>query len=230
MSILPISSRRRFVAQLGRIASLSALSSIAMPHGADAAEPQAADEGAPGDWDFSWVSRLSGATDRGVFDWNEMETPPEATPIDYAARYLDGCESAYGSTAAARAVLVIRASAIPAALNDAAWGRYAIGATYQITDPVTRQPAARNPFWSDASHGASAPPNLQELVGRGVIVLACNVALTHMASRLARAYGQTPAEVHQALIGALVPNGFAVPSGIFGLVRAQNAGCGLVRV
>jgi intracellular sulfur oxidation DsrE/DsrF family protein len=232
VSIVPTSSRRGFVAQLGRIASLGVLSSLVATRTAHA-EPRIDDAIAPGDWDLSWLNRLSGATDRGVFDWSAIDTPlaspPESTPLDYAARYLDGCEAAYGSASAARAVVVIRHIATPAALNDAAWSRYAVGEVFKIIDPDTQKPAVRNPFWSSSAHGPDAPPTLQELVGRGVIVLVCNLALTNRAAQIARARGEDPAALHEALLGALVPNAFVVPSGVWGLVRAQNAGCGIMR-
>jgi len=227
-------SRRRFVTQLGRIASLTALGSIISARSIAAAEPDAPkvpetpDTPAPGDWDLSWVDRLKGATNRGVFDWSTMETPPDAAALDRAARYLDGCVDAYGDASSARAVIVIRHLATPAALSDAAWSRYGIGAVEKVTDPATGQPAARNPFWSSASAGADESPTLHDLVQRGAIILACNVALTHLASRVARQRGEDPASVQHAFRASLVPTAIAVPSGIFGLVRAQNAGCGLI--
>lgn len=241
MSIEPVPpSRRRFVTQLGRIASIAAVGSVVSSRVAGATETSRSDrhaaedhtpeDHAPGDFDLSWVSKLDGTVNRGVFDWSKIEPPPESTPLDYAARYLDGCAAAYGDAAPARAVIVIRHEAIPAALDDAAWKRYDLGAANEVTDPVTHRPATRNPFWSGDSHDADAPPTLQQLVGRGAIVLACNLALKHTAERLARAHGESPDAVHRALVGSLVPNAFTVPSGIWGLVRAQNAGCGLIRV
>lgn len=229
MSIDPAPpSRRSFVAQVGRIASLTALGSIVSARGVAAEEPDAPDVRAPGDWDLSWVDRLSGATNRGVFDWSTLETPPEAAALDRAARYLDGCVDAYGDASSARAVIVIRHLATSAALSDAAWNKYGIGAVEKVTDPMTGQPAMRNPFWSSTSTGADQSPTLHDLVQRGAIILACNVALTHLASRVARQRGEDPASVQRAFRASLIPTAIAVPSGIFGLVRAQNAGCGLV--
>lgn len=230
-------SRRRFVTQLGRIASLTALGTVISARRGDALEPtapdapdapDASDARAPGDWDLSWVDRLSGVTNRGVFDWSTKDTPPEADALDRAARYLDGCADAYGDASSARAVIVIRHLATPAALSDAAWSRYGIGAIEKVTDPATGQAATRNPFWTSTSTGVDDSPTLHDLVQRGAIILACNVALTHLASRVARQRGEDPASVHHAFRASLVPTAIAVPSGIFGLVRAQNAGCGLV--
>lgn len=226
-------SRRSFVAQLGRIASLTALGSVASARSVAAAEPDAlnalvTNDAAPGDWDLSWVERLSGVTNRGVFDWSTIATPPDADALDRAARYLDGCADAYGNATSAGAVIVIRHLAIPAALTDAAWSRYEIGSAEKVIDPTTRQPAVRNPYWSAASTGDDEPPTLHDLVQRGAIILVCNVALTHLASRVARQRGEDPATVQRAFRTSLIPTAIPVPSGIFGLVRAQNAGCGLI--
>lgn len=228
-------SRRRFVTQLGRIASLTALGSIVSARSIAAAEPDAPaapaapDTPAPGDWDLSWVDRLKGATNRGVFDWSTIETPPDAAALDRAARYLDGCVDAYGDASSARAVIVIRHLATPAALTDAAWSRYEMGTVQKVTDPTTHQPAVRNPYWSATSTGGDDDPQtLHDLVQRGAIILVCNVALTHLASRVARQRGEDPATVQHDFRASLIPTAIVVPSGIFGLVRAQNAGCGLV--
>jgi len=64
---------------------------------------------------------------------------------------------------------------------------------------------------------------LEELVQRGSIILVCDFAMGFLSSRLAPKVGLTADQVHQDLRRSLVPNAFAVPSGIFGLARAQNA-------
>ena len=55
-------------------------------------------------------------------------------------------------------------------------------------------------------------------------------ALCALRDQCLRTPGVAKAAVHDQLLGAFVPGAYAVPSGIFSLVRAQNAGCGLVRV
>jgi hypothetical protein len=186
-----------------------------------------------GDWDLSWIDRLSTATDRAVFDWPSLGDPADPIVLEIAERYLDNCEAAYGrSMYQARVVLNIRTQAVPAALSDAAWERYALGAEYAVKDPSTQQPATRNPFW----HRAPSPvvgvtlPTLADMIQRGAIVLVCDFALGNLAKRLAAKAGGDTDDVHRSLRGAFVPSAFAVPSGIFGLARAQNSGCALVRM
>jgi hypothetical protein len=228
------SSRREFVAKAGRLASTVSLTTLMTPATAFAiAGGGSRLSTPPGEWDLSWLARLATATDRAVFDWPTLGDSADPIVLEIAARYLDNCETAYGSQKYdARVVLNIRTQAVSAALNDATWDRHALGAEYKVNDPVTGKLAVRNPFWHrapDPLPGISLP-TLGDLVGRGAIVLVCDFALEHLAKRLGDKAGRPSAQVHQELRDGFIPGAFAVPSGIFGLAKAQNAGCAFVRM
>ena len=230
------SSRRDFVLDVGRLASVAAVTACVTPRAAQASALPAAAPRSGGDWDLSWLDRLAGATDRAVFDWPDVGDPSDPTVLEIAERYLDGCAAVYGSRRYdARVVLNIRHRAVPAALTDAAWERFALGAEYDVKDPATGKPAVRNPFWRHAARSAAAAPEpyvlptIEALLQRGAIVLVCDFALGHLASRLAAKANRSADDVHRELRGAFVPGAYAVPSGIFGLARAQNAGCAYMR-
>ena len=228
------SSRRDFVADVGRLASAVALTGCMTSRPAQALVlrgPRPVASAA--DWDLSWLDRLTTATDRAVFDWPGIGDPTDPIVMEIAARYLDNCEAVYRpNRREVRVVLNVRTQGVPAALTDAAWERHALGVEYTVKDTATQQPAVRNPFWRRAPGPITAetPPTLEELVQRGAIVLVCDFALGHLAKRLAGKTGRDADEVHRELRGAFVPGSFAVPSGIFGLARSQNAGCALVRM
>lgn len=228
------SSRRDFVLGAGRLASAAALAPFVNPHRAEAfAQSSIRPLTSADDWDLSWLDRLANATDRAVFDWPSLGDPDDSIVLAIAARYLDNCASAYGTHRyEARVVLNIRTQAVPVALRDAAWERYALGAEYSLNDPITKRPAIRNPFWHRAAEASSAmvSPTLEDLVRRGAIVLVCDFALGHLAKRLATKASRDADAVHRELRAAFVPGAFAVPSGIFGLARAQNSGCAFVRM
>jgi hypothetical protein len=228
------SSRREFVAKAGRLASAVSLTTLLTPAAAYATPATFSPvSSSPGQWDLSWLSRLATATDRAVFDWPSLGDPADPLVLEIAARYLDNCETAYAPQKyEARAVLNIRTQAVSAALDDATWDRHALGAEYNVNDPVTHKAAVRNPFWHRAPDPLPgiALPTLPDLLGRGAIVLVCDFALGHLAKRLADKTGRQSAEVHQELRNGFVPGAFAVPSGIFGLAKAQNAGCAFVRM
>ncbi|HET9012006.1 MAG TPA: hypothetical protein VFN38_09350 [Gemmatimonadaceae bacterium] len=229
-------SRRDFVLDVGRLATAVAVTASVTPHTAQASVRSASVPRSAGDWDLSWIDRLAGATDRAVFDWPDVGDPSDPTVLEIAERYLDGCTAVYGSRRhETRVILNIRHRAVPAALDDAAWERFALGAEYGVKDPASGKPAVRNPFWRHAASAvAAAPepyvlPTIEALLQRGAIVLVCDFALSHLASRLASRANRSADDVHRELRGAFVPGSYAVPSGIFGLARAQNAGCAYMR-
>ena len=93
---------------------------------------------------------------------------------------------------------------------------------------MTSAPATRNPFLTLAAGANPAEGAVADLIGRRAIVLVCDFAMGHLANRLATKTSADPVATHRTLREGVVPGVFAVPSGIFGLVRAQNAGCGFV--
>lgn len=226
-------SRRELVIKAGRVVSALSLTALLTPDAAFADGNRSSSGTPSGDWDLSWVTTLANATDRAVFDWPSLGDPADPQVVYFAERYLDNCKAAYeGTKYDARAVLNIRTQAIPAALNDATWERFALGKEYNVNDPVTRKEALTNPFWHRAPDPAPGIvlPTLGELLDRGAIILVCDFALGRLADRLARKANRDAAQVHAELRRGFVPGAFAVPSGIFGLAKAQNAGCAYIRM
>jgi hypothetical protein len=227
------SSRREFVVNAGRFASAVSLTALTPVESLAAPDIRASPSTTESDWDLSWLSTLATATDRAVFDWPSLGDPVDPQVMYFAERYLDNCEAVYaGRKYDARVVLNIRTQAVAAALNDATWERYPLGVDYKTNDPVTQKPAVRNPFWHrapDPSPGVVLP-TLADLLRRGALILVCDFALMHLAERLATKANRQPEEMHQELRNGFIPGAFAVPSGIFGLAKAQNAGCAFVRL
>jgi hypothetical protein len=162
-----------------------------------------------------------------------MGDPADPIILQLAERFLDNCAAVYrAGTYDARAVLNIRTQAVSAALTDATWERFALGAEYAVKDHATQQPATRNPFWHRAPDPAPGirMPTLGDLMGRGAIVLVCDFALGHLARRLSTKAGRPQADVYRELRAGFVAGAYAVPSGIYGLARAQNGGCAYIRV
>ena len=227
-------SRREFLMDVGRLASTIALAGCVPPSVATSASR--APDGSSivsAEWDLSWIDTLRSATDRAVFDWPSLGDPADPIVLEIAERYLDNCRSAYrAQTYEARVVLNIRTQAIPAAMTDALWERYSLGTEYNTKDPATKQPAIRNPFWHRAPSPAEGVtlPTVADLIDRGAIVLVCDFALGHLANRLAPKTGRRSDAVHEDLRKGLVHGAHAVPSGIFGLARAQNSGCAYIRM
>src|SRR6478672_968821 len=136
-------SRRRFLTDVGRLASTAALVGCARPVVTTSAiTAQNNSTASSADWDLRWIDTLRSATDRAVFDWPSLGDPADPIVLEIAERYLDNCRSAYrAGTFEARAVLNIRTQAIGAAMTDGVWEQYSLGTEYNAKDPTTQQPA-----------------------------------------------------------------------------------------
>jgi len=210
------SDRRIFLGQLGALAAGLTV---------DADELQALSPRHAGPWDTSWLAKLASAQHRVVFNTSEIN---EGNVLSYVNSFLDDFHTVHGTTDdQTRAVIVFRRLGTPMALNDALWERYAIGEDQKIKDPNTKAPATRNVYWKprDGATGWEAQYAIEPLQRRGLISLVCNVALSNFANATARKYQRDPEAVKAEWRENLIPGAILVPSGIYALIRAQNAGC-----
>ncbi|WP_310569059.1 twin-arginine translocation signal domain-containing protein [Gemmatimonas sp.] len=177
-------------------------------------------------WDLSWVQPVRRAEDKAVIDTAGIS---DGFALQIAARYLDNCDAVYGrGKHQARVVLNIRTRAIPLAMSDALWARFNLGADYSVKDPLTGESATRNPFLARAANAPAYEVSIQDLQARGAIVLVCDFAMGHLATRLATKLGITADAVHTELLAGLISGATPMPSGMFGLAKAQNAGCAFI--
>ena len=211
-----MSKRRAFLGQLGTIAAGLTVAPD---------ELRAASARGSGPWDTSWLDRVAAAQYRVVFNTSEVNG---GNVLSYVASFLDDFHAVHGTTdAQTRPVIVFRRMGTPMALNDLLWERYALGEDLKITDPKTHVVATRNVFWRapEGSTGWEAEYAIEPLQRRGLISLVCNVALSNWAASMARRYSRDPEALKAEARENLVPGAILVPSGIYALIRAQNAGC-----
>ncbi len=212
--------RRNFLAQLGAAAATLTF---------DADEMRAA-RATPsgGPWDTSWLDRLATAKYRVVFNGSDIA---DGAAMSFATEFFDHYHEAHGTTdAETRPVIVFRRLGTVMALNDAMWQRYAVGESRKVTDSATRAPAVRNVFWR-AAPGApadAATEKIETLQRRGLICLVCNIALNNVGAGFAERAKRDVEEVRAEIKANLVPGAIIVPSGIYALIRAQNAGCAIM--
>jgi hypothetical protein len=208
--------RREFLGQLTAVAAAMSL---------DVGELHAASKAVDSKWDTSWLDELAKAKYRVVFNASDIA---DGAAMSYTAEFLDQYHEVHDTADKdTRAVIVYRRLGTVMALNDAMWDKYAVGEARKVNDSSTHAPARRNVFWR-AAPGASpdaAAEKIETLRSRGTIALVCNIALGNVAAGFAeKAKGDV--EAVQAEVRAnLIPGAIIVPSGIFGLIRAQNAGC-----
>ena len=214
-----MTDRRAF---LGGLSAMTA-ALVADPDELQALSAREARDGAA--WDTTWLKRLASAQYRVVFNTSEIS---DGNVLSYVASFLDDFQAVHGTTdAQTRPVIVFRRLGTPMALNDALWERYAIGEDQKIRDPNTKEMATRNVFWKarDGATGWEAALALEPLQRRGLISLVCDVALGNWARATARRLQRDADALKAEARENLVPGAILVPSGIYALIRAQNAGC-----
>ena len=235
--------RREFLGQLATaavtLAGAAACAPAAMSHAAAAPTPATGGAtmaapsptsaaAAPRKWDDAWATRLT-AKHRAVFDAPEVA---DGMALFNAYVYMRSFGEVYGAAdGEIQAVLVARHRAVPLMLGDAMWERYELGKAVRLRDEKTGKWARRNPFAVSDPADTNAMPGLSlaALHERGALLLVCNLALGNLAGRLAAKTKQDAASVRAELRGALLPGVEIVPSGVFAVMRAQEAGCNYMR-
>jgi intracellular sulfur oxidation DsrE/DsrF family protein len=107
-------------------------------------------------------------------------------------------------------------------MGDALWAKYPIGDMFKIKDGDAS--AKRNPYATIT--GLPIPGlGIAELLKSGVLVGACDVALTIYSSGAAKTMNLDPAVVKKEWIAGLLPGVQVVPSGVLGVAHAQELGC-----
>lgn len=223
--------RREFIGQLATAAVALAGTACATAGGAVQSAP--APVPAPPaprvavKWDDAWTRRISG-THKAVFDAPEIA---DGTIIGNAVVWMKGYKDVYGLLDdEMSAVLVIRHGAIAMAMDDAYWEKYDLGKANKVKDPATKKWARRNPFWKpDPSDPGNAPFTLEALNGRGAILLGCNLAAMGMAAELGEKLKRPVEEMRAEVKAHLIPGLTLAPNGVFGVMRAQEAGCTYIR-
>jgi hypothetical protein len=201
--------RRNFFRLAGAtVLGLSGLASSAS--GAQAATPV---DGGP-----NWPGKLKGRH-RQVVDAYETNS---GFPLAFAYTFL----LPYKAPGAATAVVVLRHGAFPIALNNAMWAKYKLGEAMKIDDPETNAPAVKNPFLNPKPGVLPVDDMaLDRLLGGGTVFGACNVALVVLSKKFAGNAGVTADQAAKEWAANMVPGITLIPSGTWGVNRAQEAGC-----
>lgn len=177
------------------------------------------------DFDMTWVERVQGSH-RAVFDSPGIS---EGAALFRATIWKRQYKNVYGTDPAdMTAVLVLRHEAIVLAMDDAFWAEFEIGKENKLKDADGKKWAKSNPILSVP---ADTPPQwadftLAKFQQNGGIVLACNVAFGDVVGRYKeKGKLSTNEEARKVALTHLAPGVILQPSGVFGALRAQEAGC-----
>lgn len=221
------STRRDFVSQV--TAGAVGVSGLMAWTGSLAELEAAAAQGDP-TWNVTWPDALTGRH-KGVFDCVDTES---GLGVWRAGAWASQVTEVLKATPADLSpVIVLRHDAIALAMSQAFWDKYPVNADKKITHPMTEAPTTKNPVLLDEKDGIPAPFNMMSLtkqLSRGVTVLACNLALRSMVELVKTTDKVDDVEARKRAVAGLIPGVILQPSGVFGAVRAQQAGCAYVRV
>jgi hypothetical protein len=214
--------RRNFLGKIAAGAATLAALSVPFP---SAATPLAAmaptDLAGPDDW----FAQLKGKH-RMVLD---VPRPNELMPFAWPRVFLLTNAATGTPEKETNVVVVLRHEGIPYAFENRIWEKYKLGEVFKITDPKTKAPAIRNPFWKPMTGDYAIPGignvdiGIDQLQSSGVLFCACDMAMTVYSAALAN--GADPATVKKEWVSGLLPGVQPMPSGIWAIGRAQEHGC-----
>jgi hypothetical protein len=165
----------------------------------------------------NWPPKLR-ARHRQVVDAIEVNS---GFPLAFAYSFV-----APNAPGTATAVVVLRHMALTLAMNNAIWEKYKIGETFKLFDPETKALATKNPFLHPKP-GVLATDEMaiDRLLLKGTVFGACNMALMFLSKRLAASAGVSADDAVKEWSANVIPGITLIPSGTWGVNRAQEAGC-----
>ena len=169
-----------------------------------------------------WPGTLKGRH-RQVVD---AYAPNDGFPLAFAYTFVAANGPASAGLVPATAVLVLRHTATPLALDHTMWQKYKIGQSFSILDPETKAPAVKNPFLQ-SKPGVLLVDDMaiDRLLADGAVIGACNIALKVLSGMLAGNAGVSAEEAAKEWAGNVIAGITVIPSGTWGLNRAQEHGC-----
>jgi hypothetical protein len=183
-------------------------------------------------WDLSWVRKITGKH-KVVLDVPEVDS---GYGVWRASFWIQQYSDVLGVPPKdSTSVLVMRHNGIVLAMNQTFWDQYGIGKAKNVIHPVTEKQTGRNPaLLSSKNPEDQLPPMfddfaLDRFISRGGIALGCSLALDACSQMIAEKDGIAPDAARKKAESFLLRGVVIQPSGIFAVIRAQEAGCAYVR-
>ncbi len=176
------------------------------------------------EFDVSWADHLTGKH-KAVFDCPENSM---GLGLLRALVWQKDYAEVYGAKPADMSgVVVLRHNAIWAIMNDEFWAHHRVGELTKINDPATGAPITRNPFLGANLLGLPAEmadDSLRKVLAT-CTVLACNLAFSlDVVPKVKAETNLDDAKAREMAVSHLVPGIKLQPSGVFAVLRAQEAG------
>lgn len=211
--------RRNFLSRLIAGAATIGIATMVTPIQLAAASPGAAEMVADAD---TWFKKIKGKH-RQVFD---ATTPHEGFPLAWARVFLTTNNETGTPDNELCALVILRHSAIPIAMEDRLWAKYKLGEMVNVNDPVTKAPAVRNIYWNSQPGDLPLPDmSVDQLQKRGALFCVCSMAITVYSGMFAKKMNLDAGEVKKEILAGILPGIQVVPSGVWATNRAQEHGC-----
>ncbi len=209
--------RRGFLVRLSQAtAALTAL--VGDSRRLEAASVPAAASNGSADPD-AWIGRLKGQQKVMIHAHQYF-----STALVDARNMLANARDKYGVPESQNSIAVVtHGPAIQGLFRDDVWQKLALGEFYKVNDPKTAAPATRN-IYLTPQDGEPSDAAVLDLMKRGVTFVVCNVAVTNLSKRLAKAGTSTPEALHDELAAGLVEGAVLVPDVFVAMQRAQKRG------
>ena len=167
----------------------------------------------------TWLNKITGKH-KMLFDAPEVNG---GMAVVWPRVWLNGNNENYGTKDTDNsAVIVMRHSAIPMAMQDAVWAKYHLGEVFNIKNGDA--PATANGFAKQLPLPLPGT-GVEALLASGAQIGVCNVALTVFSGMVAQKMNMDAAAVKADWVAALIPGVQVVPSGVLAVARAQEKGC-----
>jgi hypothetical protein len=179
-------------------------------------------------WDMSWVDRIAGKY-RAVFDSPEVS---EGAALFRACLWRDNYKSVYGTERAdMNPVIVFRHMAISLVMSDAYWAQFNAGKESKLKDQATGKWTLVNPIraFTPGTPDEWKDYNVESFLAQGGVILACRVAFGEVISKYMTADKVSKEEAEKRARAQLLPGVILQPSGVFAVLRAQQAGCDYIK-
>jgi hypothetical protein len=210
--------RRDFIAAAGASGVLAAVTQpLAAAVGPDANAPIPALDA---DFDFSWIDKLTGKH-KAVFESLDVA---EGAAFFRANMWRNQYKQVYNTDPKdMNAVVVVRHHGFALAMSDAYWQKYEVAKEFEIKDDSGNL-LKSNPV-GETAKGANT---IAAFVESGGIVLGCNVAFGAVVGTLRKKENLSREEADKLARTYLLPGVILQPSGVFAVLRAQEAGCNYI--
>lgn len=216
---LPVDPRNPRRAFLGKAAAVAAVAGLGSMVPSELAAVAAVSSRSPDPKLDAWFGKITGKH-KQVFDAPE---PNSGMAAIWPRVYINTMNATYGEADGVSAVVILRHGALGLAMNDSVWGKYNFGKVFNVNDAAGK-PATANPY-AKITNLPLPGLGVTELLKDGVLIGACDVAMTVYSSMVANSMKADPAEVRAEWVAALYPGIQLVPSGVMAVGRAQELGC-----